>query len=336
MLPPPNSTAWARASPAAPRQWEEPAPCGGVIPMVYYSVLLGLGLPANTLTAVALSRLAARTKKSSYWYLLALTASDILTQVIIVFMGFLLQTAILAHKVPRAFLHTGNVLQFATHHASIWVMVLLTADRYVALCHPLRYRRLSYPARTRKLIAAVFGAALATGIPFYWWLDLWRDAQPPTAVDTVLKWSHCFAMYFVPCGIFLATNSVIVCKLRRGKRVDGHRRRVGKSVAMLMAVTGAFTVLWAPRTFIIIFHLSTDAASKDWKVHVALNLANMLAMLSTTVNFFFYCLVSKTFRRTAGQVIRSCTPFCAEHGRLPAEGGFLRAARLGLLESVSR
>nr|XP_006139704.1 LOW QUALITY PROTEIN: probable G-protein coupled receptor 142 [Pelodiscus sinensis] len=300
-------------------------------------------LPANTLTAVALSRLAARTKKSSYWYLLALTASDILTQVIIVFMGFLLQTAILAHKVPRAFLHTGNVLQFATHHASIWVMVLLQADRYVALCHPLRYRRLSYPARTRKLIAAVFGAALATGIPFYCWgRALWRAARPPTAVDTVLKWSHCFAMYFVPCGIFLATNSVIVCKLRRGKRGEGPRRRVGKSVAMLMAVTGAFTVLWAPRTFIIIFHLSTDAAtkedpaSKDWKVHVALNLANMLAMLSTTVNFFFYCLVSKTFRRTAGQVIRSCTPFCAEQGRLPAEGGFLRAARLGLLESVSR
>lgn len=92
----------------------------------------------NILTAVALSRLATRTKKSSYWYLLALTTSDILTQVFIIFVGFILQTAILARAVPSAFIHTVNVLEFTANHASTWVTVLLTVDRYVALCHPLR------------------------------------------------------------------------------------------------------------------------------------------------------------------------------------------------------
>ncbi|XP_067403379.1 probable G-protein coupled receptor 142 [Emydura macquarii macquarii] len=334
----PNVTDWARASDAERQEWEERSLCvGGIISVVYYSLLLGLGLPVNILTAVALSRLAARTKKSSYWYLLALTASDILTQVIIIFMGFILQSAILARQVPHAFIHTSNVLEFAANHASIWVTVLLTADRYVALCHPLRYRVVSYPERTRKLIAAVFGVALATGIPFYWWLDLWRDAHPPTTVDKVLKWIHCFTMYFIPCSTFLATNSVIVCKLKRGKRVDGHRRRVGKTITMLMAVTTVFTVLWAPRTFVILFHLYMGSASKGWRVHVALNLANMIAMLNTTVNFFFYCFVSKTFRRTVGEVARSCNPFCLGPSQLPANGGFLHSALkpLGLLDSVS-
>ncbi|XP_050776784.1 probable G-protein coupled receptor 142 [Gopherus flavomarginatus] len=329
----PNSTDGAWVSDVELLEWEEWSPCvEGIIPVIYYSVLLGLGLPVNILTAIALSRLAARTKKSSYWYLLALTASDILTQVIIVFMGFILQMAILAHKVPHAFLHTVNVLQFAANHASIWVTVLLTADRYVALCHPLRYRMLSYPERTRKIIAAVFCTALATGIPFYWWLDIWHDSQPPTTVDKVLKWIHCFTMYFIPCSIFLATNSVIVCKLKWGNRVDGHHRRVGKTIAMLMAVTAIFTVLWAPRTFVILFHLYMGSTNKNRRLHVALNLANMIAMLNTTVNFFFYCFVSKTFRRTAGEVIRSCSPFCK-----PTNGGFLHSALkpLGLLENVS-
>ncbi|KAM7145896.1 putative G-protein coupled receptor 142 [Macrochelys suwanniensis] len=336
----PNSTDGARASSASaePLEWEEQSLCvERIIPVIYYSVLLGLGLPVNILTAVALSRLAARTKKSSYWYLLALTASDILTQVIIVFMGFLLQMAILAHDVPHAFLHAVNVLEFAANHASIWVTVLLTADRYVALCHPLHYRLLSYPARTRKIIAAVFGTALATGIPFYWWLDIWHDSQPPTTVDKVLKWVHCFTMYFIPCSIFLATNSVVVCKLKWGKRVDGHRRRVGKTIATLMAVTAVFTVLWAPRTFVILFHLYTGTTNKDRRLHVALNLANMIAMLNTTVNFFFYCFVSKTFRRTAGEVIRSCSPFCTGQGQPPANRGCLHSALkpLRLLENVS-
>ncbi|XP_074871127.1 putative G-protein coupled receptor 142 [Carettochelys insculpta] len=338
----PNSTAWAWASHSESLVWEEQLPClGQIIPLVYYSVLLGLGLPVNILTAVALSRLATRTKRSSYWYLLALTASDILTQVIIVFLGFLLQPALLASRLPHAFAHAANVLQFATNHASIWVTVLLTADRYVALCHPLRYRALSYPARTRRTIAAVFGTALATGIPFYWWLDLRCEAQPPTAVSKALKWLHCFTMYFVPCSIFLAINSVIVCRLRRGSRVDGRRRRVGKTIARLTAVTGVFTVLWAPRTFVILFHLHTGPASRDWRVHMALNLANMIAMLNTTVNSFFYCCVSKTFRRTAGEVLRPCWPFCTGPGpspsRRPATRGFLCSAQTppGLLESMA-
>ncbi|XP_006886452.1 PREDICTED: probable G-protein coupled receptor 142 [Elephantulus edwardii] len=286
----------------------ERSPCvAGIAPVIYYSILLGLGLPVNLLTAVALARLATRTRKPSYCYLLALTVSDIVTQVVIVFVGFLLQGAVLAREVPPAVVRTANILEFAAIHASVWIGVLLTLDRYSALCRPLHHRVASSPGRTRRAITAVLGAALLTGIPFYWWLDVWRDAEPPGTLDKVLKWAHCLTVYFVPCAIFLVANSAIVHRLRQ----SGLRPHVGKSTAILLGFTTLFALLWAPRIFVMLYHLYVAPVHHDWRVHLALDVANMAAMLTTAINFGLYCLVSKTFRVTIREVIHdahlSCT-----------------------------
>ncbi|XP_051696548.2 probable G-protein coupled receptor 142 [Oryctolagus cuniculus] len=294
-------------------QWPESpekSPCvAGTVAVIYYSVLLGLGLPVNLLTTVALARLVARTKKPSYYYLLALTAADVVTQVVIVFMGFLLQGAVLARQVPRAVVRTANILEFATNHASVWVAVLLTLDRYNALCRPLHHRANSTPGRTRRAIAAVFSAALLTGIPFYWWLDVWRDTEPRSTLDEVLKWAHCLTVYFIPCGVFLVTNSAIICQLRR-RGQSGLQPRVGKSTAILLGITSLFALLWAPRIIVMLYHLYVAPVHRDWRVHLALDVANMAAMLNTVVNFGLYCFVSKTFRATVQQVIRDAYLLC--------------------------
>ncbi|XP_043756745.1 probable G-protein coupled receptor 142 [Cervus elaphus] len=304
LLPTPNGSGLSQEFEG---RWpESPAmsPCvAGVIPVIYYSVLLGLGLPVNLLTTVALARLAARTRKPSYYYLLALTASDIVTQVVIVFVGFLLQGAVLARQVPQAVVRTANVLEFAANHASVWIAVLLTVDRYSALCHPLRHRATSSPGRARRAVAAVLGAALLTGIPFYWWLEVWRDADPPSTLDEVLKWAHCLIVYFIPCGVFLVANLAIVRRLQRRGR-SGPRPQVGKSTAILLGVTTLFALLWAPRTFVMLYHLYVAPVYHDWRVHLALDVANMVAMLNTAVNFGLYCFVSKTFRATVREVFR--------------------------------
>ncbi|XP_008563917.1 PREDICTED: probable G-protein coupled receptor 142, partial [Galeopterus variegatus] len=176
------------------------------------------------------------------------------TQVVIVFVGFLLQGAVMARRVPQAMVRTANILEFAANHASIWIAVLLTIDRYSALCHPLHHRATSSPGRTCRAIAAVLSAALLTGIPFYWWLDVWRGAGPPSTLGEVLMWAHCLIVYFIPCGVFLVTNSAIVLRLqKRGQR--GLRPQVGKSTAILLGVTMLFALLWAPRIFVMLYHL---------------------------------------------------------------------------------
>lgn len=287
------------------------------LPFAFSPYCLPSAPSVNLLTSVALARLASRTRKPSYYYLLALTASDIVTQVVIVFVGFLLQGAVLARQVPQAVVRTANILEFAANHASVWLAVLLTLDRYSALCHPLHHRATSSPGRTRRAIGVVLSAALLTGIPFYWWLDVWQDADPPSTLDEVLKWAHCLTVYFVPCAIFLVTNSAIVWRLH-------HRRRlqpgVGRSTAILLGVTSLFTLLWAPRIIVMLYHLYVAPVHRDWRVHLALDVANMVAMLNTAVNFGLYCLVSKTFRAAVRGVIRDAHLPCTLGSRSDSTG----------------
>ncbi|XP_041829038.1 probable G-protein coupled receptor 142 [Melanotaenia boesemani] len=281
----------------------------GFIPVIYYSALLCVGVPVNILTAVALSRLASRTKKALYYYLLAVTGSDILSQLFIIFVGFLLETAVFHRDVPELLLHSVSAAEFAANHASIWSTVPLTVDRYVALCHPLLHRQISYPARTRKIIAGVLLLSLTSGVPFFWWSDMWRNSHPPTALDTVLIWTHVTIIYFLPCSIFLVLNSLIIHTLRVRQRQQpcqeerGPQRRLGKTTAMLLAITSVFSVLWAPRTAVVIYHLYVSSVHRDWRVHLAYDLSNMLAMLNTAVNFFLYCFVSKPFRSAVRDVV---------------------------------
>ncbi|XP_045691608.1 probable G-protein coupled receptor 142 [Phyllostomus hastatus] len=262
MLPTPNGSGPSQELGGHWPETPERSPCvAGVVPVVYYSILLGLGLP-----------------------------------------GFLLQGAVLAREVPRAAVRTANVLEFAANHASVWIAVLLAVDRYRALCHPLCHRAAASSGRTRRDIAVVLGAALLTGIPFYWWLDVWRDAGPPGPLDKVLKWAHCLTVYFIPCGVFLVTNVAVVCRLRRRGR-SGPPPRVGKSTAILLGLTALFTFLWAPRVSVMLYHLYVAPVHQDWRVHLAFDVANMVAMLNTVVNFGLCCFVSKTFRATVRGVL---------------------------------
>ncbi|KAM6957341.1 putative G-protein coupled receptor 139 [Aplochiton taeniatus] len=315
----PNDSAWS------PGQQPSDTPLGcplGPLPVIYYSVLLCLGLPANILTVIILSQLVLRRQKSSYNYLLALAAADILVLLLIVFVDFLLEDFIVGAPLPPSLNKAVQVLEFSSIHTSIWITVPLTVDRYVAVCHPLRYHAVSYPGRTRRVIAAVYLGCLLSAAPYYWWPELWHS--PPgaggggggggrggssTAAQHVLVWAHCATVYLLPCSVFFSLNAVIVRKLRRRRscfRLRGYS--TGKTTAILFAITSAFAVLWAPRTLVILYHFYSPppaSPAAGQLLHLLTDVANMLALLNTGVNFFLYCYISKRFRGMAASVLRA-------------------------------
>lgn len=293
-------------------------------------------LLANILTVVILSQLVLRRQKSSYNYLLALAAADILVLLLIVFVDFILEDFILAMALPPSLNNAVQVLEFSSIHTSIWITVPLTIDRYIAVCHPLRYHTVSYPARTRKVILAVYIGCLLSAAPYYWWPELWHtlpgedsggeggESNRRTVAQHILVWAHCATVYLLPCTVFFSLNAVIVRKLRRRRncfRLRGYS--TGKTTAILLAITSIFAILWAPRTLMILYHFYSPPPASQGAgrlLHMLTDLANMLALLNTGVNFFLYCFISKRFRAMAANVLRALVhcrkqppPFYASH-----------------------
>ncbi|KAG7276523.1 hypothetical protein CRUP_014264 [Coryphaenoides rupestris] len=283
--------------------------------------------PANILTVIILSQLVLRRQKSSYNYLLALAAADILVLLLIVFVDFLLEDFVLGVPLPPSLNKAVQVLEFSAIHTSIWITVPLTVDRYIAVCHPLRYHSVSYPARTRRVILAVYLGCLFSAAPYYWWPELWHglpgetdgtgggggetetEVEGGAVAQHVLVWAHCATVYLLPCAVFFSLNAGIVRKLRRRRngcfRLRGYS--TGKTTAILLAITSLFAVLWAPRTLMILYHFySPPPASPAGGrlLHVLTDVANMLALLNTGVNFFLYCFISKRFRSMAAGALR--------------------------------
>ncbi|XP_037671279.1 probable G-protein coupled receptor 139 [Choloepus didactylus] len=286
--------------------WSPGSACGlGFVPVVYYSLLLCLGLPANILTVIILSQLVARRQKSSYNYLLALAAADILVLFFIVFVDFLLEDFILNMQMPPVPDKIIEVLEFSSIHTSIWITVPLTIDRYIAVCHPLKYHMVSYPARTRKVIVSVYITCFLTSIPYYWWPNIWTEDYISTSMHHVLIWIHCFTVYLVPCSIFFILNSIIVYKLRRKSNFRLRGYSTGKTTAILFTITSIFATLWAPRIIVVLYHLYGAPIRNRWLVHIMSDVANMLALLNTAINFFLYCFISKRFRSMAAATLKA-------------------------------
>ncbi|TEA38919.1 hypothetical protein DBR06_SOUSAS610308 [Sousa chinensis] len=261
--------------------------------------------PANILTVIILSQLVARRQKSSYNYLLALAAADILVLFFIVFVDFLLEDFILNMQMPQVPDKIIEVLEFSSIHTSIWITVPLTIDRYIAVCHPLKYHMVSYPARTRKVIVSVYVTCFLTSIPYYWWPNIWTEDYISTSVHHVLIWIHCFTVYLVPCSIFFILNSIIVYKLRRKSNFRLRGYSTGKTTAILFTITSIFATLWAPRIIMILYHLYGAPIQNRWLMHVMSDIANMLALLNTAINFFLYCFISKRFRKMAAATLKA-------------------------------
>jgi neuropeptide FF receptor 2 len=207
--------------------------------------------------------------------------------------------------------------------ASIFTIATLSVDRFLAIRHPMIFRRVSTSRTAIKLIVVIWVLSMLVMMPLlfmrqvdivdiipeeplHFCVEIWPDHGHRQIYDIYLL----IVVYFVP-GIVITLAYGLIGKelwtedlnLNRtesevskgmGKKVLGGRKRIAK---MLIGLAVLFTVCWLPYHIVTIY-LDYDVDSQHSKnFRVILPYSIFLGHSNSAMNPILYFYSSSSFRR---------------------------------------
>lgn len=201
------------------------------IPVISALGLLGNFLALLVLTKEKLHKSLTKMEISAHIGLIALAVSDLLFCLLV-----LLVTTLPFQETYRAgellvYFHLvsgGLITVFIV--TSTWLIVVMAAERYVAVCHPLRARNLITLCRTRAYVILLFLLCPLCTVPVFMESFIQAvtcaDGRVLYRVDKVSRdsvvvrrivWAMCFD--FLPCAALIYFNTCLIWKIHKAKQL---------------------------------------------------------------------------------------------------------------------
>ncbi|KAK6185447.1 hypothetical protein SNE40_007678 [Patella caerulea] len=295
-----------------------------VITTYVYKIVYVIGLLGNIFAVIVWSR--ARVKSSPVKYFIAISVADTLV--------------LLTHALEN--IHQLNIqglcqvvhlLFLAVQCFAILLVLGLSTERYIEICHPLGGDKLLTVCRTRRTI--VFMAALSIVCSFMegyiWHVDEHNMCAHRANIPSRILWIYGMCvlgiLFMLPIFAILIINISVLCKVRRRRRTHS----VAYSTSMVpekLSINAAFLAisLWLAVSelcyaivHLIQYFVNTHSdffwnvsnlkpRPGQWHTYnsnsVPLLLADLVTLASYSVNFICFVLTSYTFRKEIRHLFR--------------------------------
>ena len=306
------------------------------------SVLSVIGLAGNILSYTVFNRYSHQPKTSTYLLkILALIDSLVLISHSLFYGLFFLKQHSDVYDgfvYKYAFLHVYRFVRFA-HYTfltqSIWLTVVVTVDRYIAVCYPLKNYLRTIPI-FRKYITVLSVGAVLFNVPHYFEYVIkpaglqeneWtftRQAFYNSQDGSSLRIQYLIYNVLLHMLLFSLGHLLIlsVLNIRLLRSIHGslrHRQHITHNCShtttadqknfttMLVTVISVVIVCVLPYPVVSIFYLLNYFLKFDvsmvlefmWLVKIG----NVTMIINSTVNFFLYCIFWKKFRKILRHVI---------------------------------
>lgn len=303
-----------------------------------FDVLMGVWIPGlisvfgiigNLLSLWVLSR-DPEGSSTTFTSLKALAVSDVVLLVFALLQQIVPMYCEIGARSDRFCLRTAGYLRVYTwpvvciaQMASIWMTVLISAERFVAICAPLRVSRSAEKHKIRRLIAVIAAASVIFNLPRFFEFTPKVEFNPSfnltqvvlgeTAIrhDPTYRYLYntalyCLVIYALPLLILTYLNGRLVRALKKARRnwrfLNTNQKREMKATKLPLVIVTVFFVCGTES--LLGFVLDAVFLSSQRWLQVYTAVVNVLVIVNSAVNFLLMFFFGKKFRRMLGDALR--------------------------------
>ena len=216
---------------------------------------------------------------------------------------------------------------------SVIFIVVLTIDRFIAICYPLKRPVWCTALRARIVAIILFPLNFLVEVPHYFFVRIvdgntCAGFSAENKVAIILSWVYMFLNAFIPFISIIILNTFIIARVRMSNKFTSEKRQICSSVStiseestgtagtrgtkdqrstrdkqllvMLMLVSFALLILLLPIhiRYTVYLFINRKQSSQTLSVYVLVyNFTNKLVITNSAVNFVLYCIGGSKFRQ---------------------------------------
>ncbi|XP_051843987.1 delta-type opioid receptor [Sminthopsis crassicaudata] len=305
-----------------------------------YSAVCVVGLLGNVLVMYGIVRYT-KMKTATNIYIFNLALADALATSTLPFQSakYLMETWPFGELLCKVVLSIDYYNMFT----SIFTLTMMSVDRYIAVCHPVKALDFRTPAKAKLINICIWLLSSGIGVPIMIMavtqakdgivVCMLRFPKPSWYWDTVTKICVFIFAFVVPILVITVCYGLMILRLRTVRLLSGSKekdRNLRRITRMVLVVVAAFIICWAPiHVFVIVWTL-VDIDKRNPLVLASLHLCIALGYTNSSLNPVLYAFLDENFKRCFREF---CRPFRRGPHREPSS--FSRAREATVRERVS-
>ncbi|XP_021231291.1 delta-type opioid receptor isoform X1 [Numida meleagris] len=204
---------------------------------------------------------------------------------------------------------------------SIFTLTMMSVDRYVAVCHPVKALDFRTPAKAKVINVCIWVLSSVIGVPIMVMavtkskdgtvLCTLQFPDPPIYWDTVTKICVFIFAFLVPILVITICYGLMILRLKSVRLLSGSKekdRNLRRITRMVLVVVAAFIICWTPIHIFVIVWTLVDIDKKNPYVVASLHFCIALGYTNSSLNPVLYAFLDENFKRCFREF---CLPFRA-------------------------
>ncbi|XP_071578024.1 histamine H2 receptor-like isoform X2 [Temnothorax nylanderi] len=278
---------------------------------LFVAIVLG-----NVLTILAITWARRLRNVVSNYFILNLAVSDLMVGVTLPYhLAFYMDDTL--HRNQSVCISRFIMFSLACGE-SIYNILMIAIDRYVAIVHPLGYN--AYATKRRVLLIIIVAWICTMGvssIPTYW------NSFDPSDTDQMCEFETVFPRYYILAiqmpAFFLIWIAMFLLYWKIWREAHMHARRMNlgivpniaekndrKSVQVVLLILGCFSICWFPYFVVVCMQTTFDRRPNSMTLWYKSTFA--LAVANSAMNPFIYAWKNTNFRKAFQKILHFKSP----------------------------